>query len=290
MVPYLSRMFEQPVTNIISKTGKKNFDNVQLPKVVAYVEKEGQEYTELVKTAMSFQPMIQFHAVFDAKIAKSLQLKKINSLLFIKPFEKTLKLPSAVTWKENKLVDFLNQNKKQSIKKMLLENIHEIWSPDMKGYIIAVFAKIENPVGNRFFSLVKSLVRSVGDNEKLNFVWIDPDPFPAMKEYWQSTFNVDPTKPSIGAVDLNEQASTWLLQKEDKELKLSDLKKWCNNLLAGKLKLVPLRGKGKDRPESTNNENANTESNIQTGKDDNSGNQEAGNQGTLSKDENKDEL
>ena len=25
-----------------------------------------------------------------------------------------------------------------------------------------------------------------------------------MREYWQSTFNVDPTKPSIGAVNLNE--------------------------------------------------------------------------------------
>ena len=35
-------MFEPPVTNIISKTGKKNFDNVQLPKVVAYVEKDSQ--------------------------------------------------------------------------------------------------------------------------------------------------------------------------------------------------------------------------------------------------------
>ena len=23
-----------------------------------------------------------------------------------------------------------------------------------------------------------------------------------MKEYWQSTFNIDPTKPSMGAVDL----------------------------------------------------------------------------------------
>ena len=37
--------------------------------------------------------------------------------------------------------------------------------------------------GNRFFSLVKTLARSFADNERLNFVWIDPDPFPAVSHF-----------------------------------------------------------------------------------------------------------
>ena len=34
--------------------------------------------------------------------------------------------------------------------------------------------------GSRFFSLIKSLARTFGDNKKLNFVWIDPEPFPSV--------------------------------------------------------------------------------------------------------------
>lgn len=34
--------------------------------------------------------------------------------------------------------------------------------------------------GAQFFSLVKSLARRYGDNKKLNFLWVDPDPFPTV--------------------------------------------------------------------------------------------------------------
>ena len=34
--------------------------------------------------------------------------------------------------------------------------------------------------GAQFFSLVKSLARRYGDNEKLYFLWVDPDPFPTV--------------------------------------------------------------------------------------------------------------
>ena len=31
-----------------------------------------------------------------------------------------------------------------------------------------------------------------------------------MREYWQTTFNVDPTQPNIGAVDVNEVRSLYI--------------------------------------------------------------------------------
>ena len=34
--------------------------------------------------------------------------------------------------------------------------------------------------GAQFFSLVKSLARRYGDNKKLHFLWVDPDPFPTV--------------------------------------------------------------------------------------------------------------
>eukprot|EP00794_Sanderia_malayensis_P011264 gene11264-12444_t len=255
MVSYISKMFEPPVVDIISKTAKKTFDSLQMSKVVAYIQKGSLEYSELLKVARTFQPMIQFHAVFDAKIAKGLQMKRLNSLFFMKPFERTLKMPSKVSWKEKHLTEFINQNKRLIIRKMTLENLHEIWSPDTKGYMVAVFAKLETPVGSRFFSLIKSLARSMADNENLNFVWIDPDPYPAMKEYWKATFNIDPTKPTMGAVDLSAQSSTWLAAPDDREIKLEDLRKWTNDLLNGKLKLVPM----KIRSETGEEERSDTE-------------------------------
>ena len=44
--------------------------------------------------------------------------------------------------------------------------------------MINIFPHVD---GNRFFSLVKSLAREYAANEKLSFVWIDPDPFPAVR-------------------------------------------------------------------------------------------------------------
>jgi len=274
MVPYVSRFLEPPVNNIVSKTGKKFFDAVQLPKVIAYIGKDSTEYTELMHSARSFQPMIQFHAVFDAKLAKSLQLKKLNSLLFIKPFEKAVKSPSNFVFKEKHISEFIRKNRRQVIRKMMLENIHEIWSHEMKGYMITVFAKIDDAVGSRFFSLVKSLAREYANNEKLNFVWIDPDPFPAMREYWQTTFNVDPTQPNIGAVDVNEQSSSWLALPEGRDVKLSDLKKWAKDLLNGKLKLTPMNRAGKGNKDETGEEPAENRSTENSGTDEREGEKE----------------
>lgn len=241
MVPYVSKLFEPAVAEILSKTAKKVFDSSPTAKVVAYLQKDSKEHAEYIKTARTFQPVIHFHAVFDAKIAKSMQLKKPNSLLFVKPFEKAIKMPAKVLWREKSLVGFIQTNKRQIIRKMMLENIHEIWSPDTKGLLMVVFAKVQTQDGNRFFSLIKTLARGYSDNQKLNFVWIDPDPFPAMKEYWQSTFNIDPTSASIGAVDLTGQASTWLSKPKDQELKFEDLKAWMNDLLKGNLKMQPMK-------------------------------------------------
>lgn len=42
------------------------------------------------------------------------------------------------------------------------------------------FSFLPLPDGAQFFSLVKSLARRYGDNKKLNFLWVDPDPFPTV--------------------------------------------------------------------------------------------------------------
>ena len=36
--------------------------------------------------------------------------------------------------------------------------------------------------GAQFFSLVKSLAKRYGENKKLHFLWVDPDPFPTVSE------------------------------------------------------------------------------------------------------------
>jgi len=41
--------------------------------------------------------------------------------------------------------------------------------------------RLDTNDGAQFFSLVKSLARRYGDNKKLNFLWVDPDPFPTVR-------------------------------------------------------------------------------------------------------------
>jgi len=240
MIPFVSTMLSAPLTVIISKTEKKTFDSVDLPKVLAYVKKDSKEAHTLAAAARGFQPMIQFHVIYEAKVAKQFHIKKINSLQFIKPFEKPLLYSSKKPFTEKEISLFIEQNKKLRIKKMRLENLHDVWAVDLTGYMVPIFAIAKHEEGNRFLATAKSVAKKFEHNANLSFVWIDPEPFPSMREYWQEAFGIDPSIPTIGAVDIHGQKSAWFT-KDEGQPTVKEIIAWVNQLVSGEIKMAPMK-------------------------------------------------
>lgn len=241
IIPYIKKMMENPVTVISSRAEKKYYESQELPKIIAYFEKDSKDIQELIKTSLYFHPMILFFVVQDAKIAKQFHLKKINTVQFIKPLEKTMNFPAEEKITEKNLVAFLNKHKKQRLTKMMLENLHDIWAVDILGYMVSIFAIKNTEDGKLFLSMSKSLTKYFEKQDNLSFVWIDPKLFPTMLDYWRTTFQIDPLRPTIGVIDVRNQSSVWYKVQEDDEINLNGVKKWLLEVIAGNVTLEPMR-------------------------------------------------
>jgi len=261
LFPYVAKMMTPALHIVQTKAEKKQYDTNDLPKVIAYVEPKSKELKELNKTALNFQPMIPFYVVFDAKLAKLFHLKKLNSLQLVKPYEKAVTYSSKKGITEQSVVAFVHENKKQRITKMRLENLHQVWAIDGKGFVVPVFAVTTNGEGTHFFSLAKSLAKHFEKNENVSFVWIDPDPFPAMVDYWSRSFKIDPSKPTIGVVDVHAQTSAWYPKPAEGGYVQNDIKKWILNVLDGKVELIPI-SYNQDVSEEKQNEKDEQESEV----------------------------
>ena len=58
---------------------------------------------------------------------------------------------------EDGIVAFVKQNKRQRITKMRLENLHEVWSIDGKGFVVPVFAVTKTEEGMSLHVIIISL-------------------------------------------------------------------------------------------------------------------------------------
>jgi len=242
LIPYLSKMLEPPLKYLLTKSDKKLFDQNDLPKVIAYLSKNSKESKVYEEVALNFQPMVTFYVVHDAKVAKSFHLKKMKSVQFIKPYEKPFTYPAKSEFSEKAIVKFIESNKKQRLMKMRLENLHDIWAIDLQGVLVAIFANPKTDEGTKFFSQAKSLSKIFEKTANLSFVWIDPTPFPAMIDYWQKSFLIDPLKPSLGVVDIHKQTSAWFVppNTDPTDFNVDHMKKWLNKYVAGDLPLIPM--------------------------------------------------
>jgi len=236
LVGFLHKMFEPPVTLIESKKQKTVFDDVDGSKVIGYLEKDSPEIKVFEDSAKQYQPLLPFFAVWDKKLAKSLRLKKPKSIQLVKPFEKPVSFPSNQAITEENINDFIEKNKKSVLTKIRLEDIHDTWSTKVEGYLVTAFVRLDTNDGVQFFSLVKSLAKRYADNKKLHFLWVDPDPFPTMRDYWQNSYNIDVNSPAIGVIEPKLSKSSWF-EKKGKETKLRHLQQWVEDILAGKVQL-----------------------------------------------------
>ncbi|KAK3697929.1 hypothetical protein QZH41_013007 [Actinostola sp. cb2023] len=244
-ISFLHKMFEPPLTIVETKKQRKMFEDIDTRKMVGYFGKGTPQFNAFEEAAKNYQPLIPFFVVTDKKQAKQFRLKKINGIHLHKPFEKAVAFPSDKAITEDSIIEFIEKNKKEILAKIRLEDIHAIWSARVTGFLITAFVRPTTegtfsfvfPEGAKFFSLVKNLARSFKDNEKLTFVWVDPEPFPMMREYWQKSYKIDVSKPSLGVVDPKMNRSSWLKVK-GKEFKLKHMQQWVRNVLENKVEFL----------------------------------------------------
>ncbi|KAK2573870.1 Calsequestrin-1 [Acropora cervicornis] len=210
LLGFLHKMFEPPVSLIESKKQKAAFDDVEGSKVIGYFEKDSEELKAFEDEAKQQQPLLPFFAVWDKKLAKALRLKKPNSIQLLKPYEKP---------------KYFNEGQIGRYSLYLV-----------KGFLIMAFVRLETNAGVEFFSLVKSLAKRYGNKKNLHFIWVDPDPFPTMRDYWQRSYNIDVNSPAIGVIEPKLSTSSWF-EKKGKETKLRHLQQWVEDILAGKVEL-----------------------------------------------------
>ncbi|RDD44487.1 Calsequestrin-2 [Trichoplax sp. H2] len=232
---FIMRLLEDPVYEIDGKSRKKLYDSVELPKVIGYFEgDESKEYKAFEEAAIPFRPLMMFYSVFNKKIAKTLRLKKQNTITFTKPYEKPIHFKGELT--KNNLIDFIKKNKKQQLTKLHVESLHENWPIFMNGYLIAAFIRPKSHDGAKFFPIVKSLAKQYRKNEKTAFIWVDPDEFPNvsdMHEYWRSGFNINIENNIIGVVNVTSNESTWYRRTAEDKTTVKDLSTWLDDVMDG---------------------------------------------------------
>jgi len=242
LIPYLFKMLTPSVIEIKNKAGKKNFDKIQLVKVVAYLKDKSKELKAFREISYKFHPMIPFYYVTDAKLAKVFHLKKKNSLLILKQFEKSISFPSKEKLTSSSILNFVTENKRERLVKMKLENLHDIWAIDLKGYLITVFTNTKSEEGGDFLSKCRKLSKHFEKNLNLTFVWIDPEPFPSMVDYWRKSFGIDPMIPNLGVVDIHTQQSTWYTKEDGKsdQVEIKAMIKWLSSVYDKNIELVAM--------------------------------------------------
>uniref|UniRef100_A0A671UEI2 Calsequestrin n=1 Tax=Sparus aurata TaxID=8175 RepID=A0A671UEI2_SPAAU len=195
----------------------------------------GEILKQLTEASERFQPYIKFFATFDKSVAKHLSLK-MNEVNFYEPFMEEPAILPGRPLSEMDIVEFVNQHRRATLRKLRAENMFETWEDDMDGIHIVAFAEEEDPDGYEFLEILKDVARDNTNNPELSIVWIDPDDFPLLTTYWEKTFKLDLFRPQIGVVNVTDADSVWLDMSNDEDLPTpEELEDWIEDVLSGRV-------------------------------------------------------
>uniref|UniRef100_A0A8C1M128 Calsequestrin n=1 Tax=Cyprinus carpio TaxID=7962 RepID=A0A8C1M128_CYPCA len=237
LVEFLLDLLEDPVELISNPMEQRAFERMDEDiRLIGYFKGEDSEhYKAFQSTAEKFQPYVKFFATFDKGVAKQLTLK-MNEIDFYEPFmDEPVTIPGKPNTEEE-IVDFVNQHRRPTLRKLRAEDMFETWEDDMDGIHIVAFAEEEDPDGYEFLEILKEVARDNTKNPDLSIVWIDPDEFPLLTTYWEKTFKVDLFRPQIGVVNVTDADSVWLNMRNDEALpSAEELEDWIEDVLSGKV-------------------------------------------------------
>ncbi|XP_069745365.1 calsequestrin-2-like isoform X2 [Narcine bancroftii] len=237
LVSFLLDVTEDPVEIIETRPEVRSFERTdEVIKLIGYFRNEVSEhYKAFEDAAEHFHPYIKFFATFNKGVAKKLSLK-MNEVDFYEPFMgDSITIPDK-PYSEDEIVEFIQEHKRSTLRKLRPEEVFETWEDDMDGIQIVAFAEEEDPDGYEFLTILKEVARENTDNPDLSIVWIDPDDFPLLFTYWEKTFKINLHRPQIGVVNVTDADSVWMDIKDDDDLPSADeLEEWLLDVLSGKV-------------------------------------------------------
>ncbi|KAM9836011.1 calsequestrin-2-like [Aulostomus maculatus] len=236
LVEFLLDVLEDPVEMINNAMELRAFERMEEDiRLIGYFKGEDSHYKAFQEASERFQPYIKFFATFDKSVAKHLSLK-MNEVNFYEPFMEEPAILPGRPLSEMDIVEFVNQHRRATLRKLRAENMFETWEDDMDGVHIVAFAEEEDPDGYEFLEILKDVARENTNNPELSIVWIDPDDFPLLTTYWEKTFKLDLFRPQIGVVNVTDADSVWLDMSNDEDLpSAEELEDWIEDVLSGKV-------------------------------------------------------
>ncbi|XP_038573011.1 calsequestrin-2-like [Micropterus salmoides] len=236
LVEFLLDVLEDPVEMINNAMELRAFERMEEDiRLIGYFKGEDSYYKAFQEASERFQPYIKFFATFDKSVAKHLSLK-MNEVNFYEPFMEEPAILPGRPLSEMDIVEFVNQHRRATLRKLRAENMFETWEDDMDGIHIVAFAEEEDPDGYEFLEILKDVARDNTNNPELSIVWIDPDDFPLLTTYWEITFKLDLFRPQIGVVNVTDADSVWLDMSNDEDLPTAeDLEDWIEDVLSGRV-------------------------------------------------------
>uniref|UniRef100_A0A4W4HAR7 Calsequestrin n=1 Tax=Electrophorus electricus TaxID=8005 RepID=A0A4W4HAR7_ELEEL len=227
LVEFLLDLLEDAVELISNPTEQRAFERMDEDmRLIGYFRgKDSEYYKSFQGAAEQFQPYV----------AKQLTLR-MNEVDFYEPFmDEPVTIPGKPN-AEDEIVDFINQHRRPTLRKLRAEDMFETWEDDMDGIHIVAFAEEEDPDGYEFLDILKEVARDNTKNPDLSIMWIDPDDFPLLTAYWEKTFKVDLFRPQIGVVNVTDADSVWLNMPNDEALPTAEeLEDWIEDVLSGKV-------------------------------------------------------
>ncbi|XP_017288273.1 calsequestrin-2 [Kryptolebias marmoratus] len=236
LVEFLLDVLEDPVEIISNAMELRAFERMEEDiRLIGYFRGEDSHFKAFQEASERFQPYIKFFATFDKSVAKHLSLK-MNEVNFYEPFMEEPAILPGRPLSEMDIVEYVNQHRRATLRKLRAENMFEIWEDDMDGIHIVAFAEEEDPDGYEFLEILKDVARDNTNNPELSIVWIDPDDFPLLTTYWEKTFNLDLFRPQIGVVNVTDADSVWLDMSNDEDLPTAEeLEDWIEDVLSGRI-------------------------------------------------------
>ncbi|XP_018557252.1 calsequestrin-2 [Lates calcarifer] len=275
LVEFLLDVLEDPVEMINNAMELRAFERMEEDiRLIGYFKGEDSYYKAFQEASERFQPYIKFFATFDKSVAKHLSLK-MNEVNFYEPFMEEPAILPGRPLTEMDIVEFVNQHRRATLRKLRAENMFETWEDDMDGIHIVAFAEEEDPDGYEFLEILKDVARDNTNNPELSIVWIDPDDFPLLTTYWEKTFKLDLFRPQIGVVNVTDVSksltapkldSVWLDMSNDEDLPTAEeLEDWIEDVLSGR---VNTEDDDESADDQENSDSYNTEDSDESHDDD----------------------
>ncbi|XP_074657256.1 calsequestrin-2-like [Tubulanus polymorphus] len=242
LIRFIEQLKPNPHVTLETRQHIRAFEDIDKVKVIAFYDKNKTGYKYYIEASKHFQPYITFYVVHNEKLANHMNLRSSGSIFVYKPHQKKVKLAKKQVSSCADIINFIHRNSRPVLKQLTMDDLHYVWMMNPKSKLYVAF------IGNNstttatrattaipFFTILKKLAQSYENNEDITFVWIDPQSYPSMKDYWALTYSVDIQVPSIGSLNMTTRETVWFNMtslapiRSDVKTTVKQIRFWIND-------------------------------------------------------------